>query len=110
MPSRSIANILYDSKTRQYILGTENGQEERPKRHHLSALRATDVRRRSQSKTRPPLRDVFLFGPAYEMDFQDQQESDNLITLVTTQNSVEERSAIFGDLTSIQFLDTRDFS
>jgi len=61
----------------------------------------------SQNKT-STLRDVFYSAQAYEMDFRDQAESDNLITDLETVTSFsredfnvypEERSAIFGDLT-----------
>src|SRR5256712_8319017 len=113
MPSRSIANILYDSKTRQYILGKRTVKRSARNVRHLrpftqllwTAMFADELT--SQNKT-STLRDVFYSAQAYEMDFRDQAESDNLITDLETVTSFsredfnvypEERSAIFGDLT-----------
>lgn len=113
MPSRSIANILYDEKTRQFILGKRNVKRSarnvgqiRPFTQLLWTAMFTDELT-GQNKT-STLRDVFYSAQAYEMDFQDQQESDNLITDLETVTGYsredfnvfpEERSAIFGDLT-----------
>ena len=113
MPSRSISNILYDDKTRQYILGkrsvkrsARNVRHVRPFTQLLWTAMFVDELT-SQNKT-STLRDVFYSAQAYEMDFQDQQESDNLITDLETVSGFsredfnvypEERSAIFGDLT-----------
>src|SRR5438874_12171441 len=113
MPSPSIANILYDSKTRQYILrkrsvkrSARNVRHIRPFTQLLWTAMFTDELT-GQNKT-STLRDVFYSAQAYEMDFQDQQESDNLITDLETVTGYsredfnvfpEERSAIFGDLT-----------
>src|SRR5713226_6710603 len=113
MPSRSTANIIYDDKTRQYILGkrsvkrsARNVSHIRPFTQLLWTAMFTDELT-GQNKT-STLRDVFYSAQAYEMDFQDQQESDNLITDLETVSGFsredfnvypEERSAIFGDLT-----------
>lgn len=113
MPSRSIANILYDDKTRQYILGKRSVKRSARNVAHIrpftqllwTAMFADELT--SQNKT-STLRDVFYSAQAYEMDFRDQAESDNLITDLETVTSFsredfnvypEERSAIFGDLT-----------
>ncbi len=113
MPSRSIANILYDSKTRQYILGKRTVKRSARNVRHLrpftqllwTAMFADELTEQNKTST---LRDVFYSAQAYEMDFQDQQESDNLITDLETVTGYsredfnvypEERSAIFGDLT-----------
>lgn len=113
MPSRSITNILYDDKTRQYILGKRSVKRSARNVRHIrpftqllwTAMFADELT--SQNKT-STLRDVFYSAQAYEMDFQDQAESDNLITDLETVTSFsredfnvypEERSAIFGDLT-----------
>src|SRR5215831_18481735 len=113
MPSRSIANIIYDDKTRQFILGklnvkrsARNVGQVRPFTQLLWTAMFTDELT-GQNKT-STLRDVFYSAQAYEMDFQDQAESDNLITDLETVTGYsredfnvfpEERSAIFGDLT-----------
>jgi len=113
MPSRSTSNILYDKKTRQYILGentvkrsARNVGQIRPFTQLLwTALFVDELTGQNKTST---LRDVFYSAQAYEMDFQDQQESDGLITDLETVSGFsredfnvypEERSAIFGDLT-----------
>jgi DNA topoisomerase-6 subunit A len=113
MPSRSIANILYDSKTRQYILGKRTVKRSARNVRHLrpftqllwTAMFADELTEQNKTST---LRDVFYSAQAYDMDFQDQQESDSLITDLETVTGYsredfnvypEERSAIFGDLT-----------
>jgi len=113
MPSRSISNILYDEKTRQYILGknsvkrsARNVGQIRPFTQLLwTAMFVDELTGQNKTST---LRDVFYSAQAYEMDFQDQPESDNLITDLETVSGFsredfnvypEERSAIFGDLT-----------
>jgi len=113
MPSRSIANILYDKKTRQYILGNRNVKRSARNVRHIrpftqllwTAMFTDELTGQNKTST---LRDVFYSAQAYEMDFEDQQESDNLITDLETVTGFsredfnvfpEERSAIFGDLT-----------
>ncbi|HZD13146.1 MAG TPA: DNA topoisomerase IV subunit A [Candidatus Binatus sp.] len=113
MPSRSIANILYDNKTRQYILGKRSVKRSARNVRHIrpftqllwTAMFVDELTEQNKTST---LRDVFYSAQAYEMDFQDQQESDNLITDLESVVRFsredfnvypEERSAIFGDLT-----------
>lgn len=113
MPSRSIANILYDNKTRQYILGKRNVKRSARNVRHIrpftqllwTAMFVDELTEQNKTST---LRDVFYSAQAYEMDFQDQQESDSLITDLESVVRFsredfnvypEERSAIFGDLT-----------
>ena len=113
IPSRSVSNIEYDEKTRQYILGegevkrsARNVGQIRPFTQLLwTAMFADELTHQNKTST---LRDVFYSAQAYEMDFQDQQESDSLITDLETVTGFsredfkiypEERSAIFGDLT-----------
>ncbi|MBS7650823.1 MAG: DNA topoisomerase IV subunit A [Candidatus Bathyarchaeia archaeon] len=113
MPSRSINNILYDPKLRQYILGNRSVRRSSRNIRHIrpltqliwTAMFVNDLTRQSKTST---LRDVFYSAQAYEMSFTDQQESDNLITDLETVIGYsredfnvfpEERSAIFGDLT-----------
>lgn len=113
MPSRSTANILYDSKTRQYILGKRSVKRSARNVRHIrpftqllwTAMFVDELTEQNKTST---LRDVFYSAQAYEMDFQDQQESDSLITDLESVVRFsredfnvypEERSAIFGDLT-----------
>jgi len=113
MPSRSIKNIFYDQKLRQYVLGNKSVKRSSRNIRHIKPLTqlcwtgmfADELTRLSKTST---LRDVFYSAQAYEMTFTDQQESDNLITDLETVIGYsredfnvfpEERSAIFGDLT-----------
>ena len=112
MPSRSTENITYDPATRQYILGEKTvGRSARNIRHikpftQLAWVALFSNELTTQRKT-STLRDVYYSAQAYEMTFQDQQESNNIITDLETLLGFaredfnifpEERSAIFGDL------------
>jgi DNA topoisomerase-6 subunit A len=89
MPSRSINNIYYDEKLRQYILGDRSVKRSARNIRHIRPLTqliwtgmfADELSRQSKTST---LRDVFYSAQAYEMNFTDQQESDNLITDLET--------------------------
>jgi DNA topoisomerase-6 subunit A len=112
MPSRSTENITYDQSLRQYVLGEKNvGRSARNIRHikpftQLAWVALFSNELTSQRKT-STLRDVYYSAQAYEMTFQDQPESNNIITDLETLKGFaiedfrifpEERSAIFGDL------------
>lgn len=113
MPSRSINNIRYDEKSRQYILGEHAVKRSARNIGHIRPLTqlvwtgsfVDELAREGKTST---LRDVFYSAQAYEMSFADQAESDDIITdLETVLGQAredfnvfpEERSAIFGDLT-----------
>jgi DNA topoisomerase-6 subunit A len=113
MPSRSINNIRYDQKTRQYILGEQSVKRSARNIRHVRPLTqlvwtgsfVDELSREGKTST---LRDVFYSAQAYEMSFADQAESDDIITDLETiighsredfNVFPEERSAIFGDLT-----------
>jgi len=113
MPSRSINNIRYDEKTRQYVLGEHSVKRSARNISHVRPLTqlvwtgsfVDELAREGKTST---LRDVFYSAQAYEMSFADQAESDDIITdLETVLGQAredfnvfpEERSAIFGDLT-----------
>src|SRR3989454_7682450 len=89
MPSRSIANILYDDKTRQYILGKRSVKRSARKVRHIrpftpllwTAMFVDELTEQNKTST---LRDVFYSPQSYEMVFQDHQERDNLITDLET--------------------------
>ena len=112
MPSRSIYNIQYDQKLRQYILGNKGVKRSSRNVRHIRPLTqlvwtgsfVNELRQQNRTST---LRDVFYSAQAYEMSFADQTESDNIITDLETVVGFsredfnvfpEERSAIFGDL------------
>jgi DNA topoisomerase-6 subunit A len=112
MPSRGTENITYDPKLRQFILGEKSvGRSTRNIRHikpftQLAWAAMFSKELTSQRKT-STLRDVYYSAQAYEMTFQDQSESDNIITDLETLTGFaredfnifpEERSAIFGNI------------
>jgi len=113
MPSRSIQNIIYSQKLRQYILGNRFVKRSARNVAHIRSLTqlvwtAFFVNQLTKEEKTSTLRDVFYSAQAYEMSFVDQQESDNIITDLETAIGFpredfkvfpEERSAIFGDLT-----------
>jgi DNA topoisomerase-6 subunit A len=113
MPNRSIYNIQYDQKLRQYVLGTKAVRRSSRNIKHIRPLTqlvwtasfVDELREQDRTST---LRDVFYSAQAYEMNFTDQTESDNIITDLETVIGhsredfnvfPEERSAIFGNLT-----------
>jgi DNA topoisomerase-6 subunit A len=113
MPSRSINNIRYDQKVRQYVLGENYVRRSARNIRHIRPLTqlvwtgsfVDELTKEGKTST---LRDVFYSAQAYEMSFADQAESDDIITDLETVLGYaredfnvfpEERSAIFGDLT-----------
>jgi DNA topoisomerase-6 subunit A len=114
MQSRSIDNIQYDTVVRQYILG-----ERMIKRHsrNIKHIRpftqliwtAWFARELVKLRKTSTLREVYYSARGQrDIEYADQQESDNIITdLEVALNKAreefgifpEERSAIFGDLT-----------
>jgi DNA topoisomerase-6 subunit A len=112
MPNRSIYNIQYDQKLRQYILGDKAVKRSSRNIKHIRPLTqlvwtasfVDELREQDRTST---LRDVFYSAQAYEMNFTDQTESDSIITDLETVIAhsredfnvfPEERSAIFGNL------------
>jgi DNA topoisomerase-6 subunit A len=113
MPSRSTENITYDPKLRQFILGDKRVRRNVRNIRHVkpftqltwAAMFSNELALQRKTST---LRDVYYSAQAYEMTFQDQQESNNIITDLETVLGYsredfnifpEERSAVFGDLT-----------
>jgi DNA topoisomerase-6 subunit A len=113
VPSRSVSNIVYDKKLRQYILG--NTASIRSARN-MSQLRsftqliwlAFFSNKLVQEKKSSTLRDIYYSSQAFSIDFEDQPESDNIIVdleavLARPREDLhifpEERSSVFGDLT-----------
>jgi len=113
MPSRSTKNIFYDEKLKQYILGERSVKRSSRNIRHLRPFTqlvwtARFAHELGQTNKTSTLRDVFYSAQAFDMNFKDQQESDNTITDLETVLDYsredfnvfpEERSAIFGDLT-----------
>jgi len=112
-PSRSVRNIVYDNKLKQYILGQNTVTRSAGNIKHIRPftqlfwLAYFANKLVSESKT-STLRDVFYSSQAFDVDFVDQPESDEIITDLEAVISrpredfniyPEERSAIFGDVT-----------
>jgi DNA topoisomerase-6 subunit A len=113
LPSRSVKNIVYDDKLRQFILGSSTVKRSAHNVKHIRpytqlmwlAFFAQQLVRNQKTST---LRDVFYSAQAYNTEFADQDESDETITDLETAMMKaredfnvypEERSSIFGDLT-----------
>ena len=112
-PSRSVSNIVYDAKLKQYVLDKVNVKRSAGNIKHIRpftqvlwlAYFADKLVRQGKTST---LRDAYYSSQADAMEFVDQAESDEIITDLETVLSrareefkiyPEERSAIFGDLT-----------
>ena len=113
VPSRSVSNIVYDKKLRQYILGSAASIRSA---RNMSQLRsftqliwlAFFANRLVKEKKSSTLRDIYYSSQAFSIDFEDQPESDNIIVdleavLARPREDLhifpEERSSVFGDLT-----------
>ena len=112
IPSRSVGNIVYDKKLRQYILG--NNAALRSSRNSAQLRSFTQLmwlaffaNRLTHEKKSSTLRDVYYSSQAFAIEFEDQSESDNIIVDLEAVTSKpredfhifpEERSSIFGDL------------
>jgi len=113
IPSRSVSNIVYDKKIRQYILGVNTAVRSSRNSSQLRSFTqlmwlAFFANRLTGQKKSSTLRDVYYSSQAFEVDFEDQGESDNIIVdleavLSSPRESFhvfpEERSSVFGDLT-----------
>jgi DNA topoisomerase-6 subunit A len=113
MPSRSTSNIIYDNALRQFVLGNKRVRRTTRNIKHLRSFTqlvwaASFAHSLTASGKTSTLRDVFYSAQAFDMNFTDQNESDNIITDLETVLGMaredfnifpEERSEIFGDLT-----------
>lgn len=113
IPSRSVSNIVYDKKLRQYILGNSAIKRSTRNMRHLRSFTqlvwlAFFVNKLVNESKTSTLRDIYYSSQAFGVDFEDQPESDHIITdleavLTFAREDFniypEERSSIFGDLT-----------
>ena len=112
IPSRSVSNIVYDQKLRQYVLGKNSAIRSAKNTSQLRSFTqlmwlAFFANRLTKQKKSSTLRDVYYSSQAFAIDFEDQAESDNIIVDLETVLSrpredfhvfPEERSSVFGDL------------
>jgi DNA topoisomerase-6 subunit A len=111
--SRSVSNIVYDKKLQQFILGSSTVKRSAGNIKHIRPFTqllwlAFFSKQLVNEKKTSTLRDVYYSAQAFNVEFMDQAESDELITdLEVLLGSAreefnvfpEERSAIFGNLT-----------
>ncbi|MEE9585833.1 MAG: DNA topoisomerase IV subunit A [Nitrososphaerales archaeon] len=113
IPRRSVRNMVYDEVLKQYVLGessvtrsSQNIKHIRPFTHLVWL--AFFVDKLLENGKTSTLRDVYYSAQAYNVEFKDQPESDDIITDLEARFSrprenfsiyPEERSAIFGDVT-----------
>ena len=113
IPSRSTTNIHYDDHSKQYVLGQNSMKRSSRNIRHVrpftqllwTASFAHELCKTNKTST---LRDVFYSAQAFDINFNHQRESDNIITDLESviEHSredfhifPEERSQIFGDVT-----------
>jgi len=113
MKSRSTDNIFYDPRLRQYALGDRVIRRSARIVSHLRPFTqmvwvAYFVKELIKRRKTSTLRDVYYSAQAYEITFENQSESNSIITDLATVIGYpredfnvfpEERSAVFGDLT-----------
>jgi DNA topoisomerase-6 subunit A len=111
--SRSVSNIVYDKKLQQFVLGSASVKRSAGNIKHIRPFTqllwlAYFSRKLVEEKKTSTLRDVYYSAQAFDVEFVDQAESDELITdLEVLLGSAreefnvypEERSAIFGNMT-----------
>ncbi len=112
-PSRSVRNIVYDKKLQQFILGSASVKRSSSNIKHIRPFTqllwlAYFSKKLVDEKRTSTLRDVYYSAQAFNVEFMDQAESDELITDLEALMSMaregfniypEERSAIFGNMT-----------
>ena len=112
MSSRSVSNIVYDKKLQQFVLGSSTVKRTSSNIKHIRPFTqlvwlAYFAKKLVEEKRTSTLRDVYYSAQAFNIEFVDQAESDELITdlEVLTQMAreglniyPEERSAIFGNM------------
>lgn len=113
LPSRSVKNIVYDRKLQQFVLGKASVKRSSGNIKHIRPFTqllwlAYFAKKLVDEKRTSTLRDVFYSAQAFNVEFQDQAESDELITDLEVLMQMaregmniypEERSAIFGNMT-----------
>jgi len=113
IPSRSTSNIHYDEDSKQYVLGDKYSRRSSRNVRHIRPFThlvwtGFFVHNLCKTNKTSTLRDVFYSAQAFDITFNDQKESDNIITDLESVMEFsredfnvfpEERSQIFGDLT-----------
>ncbi len=113
LSSRSVRNIVYDRKLQQFVLGKASVKRSSGNIKHIRPFTqllwlAYFAKKLVDEKRTSTLRDVYYSAQAFDVEFVDQAESDELITDLEVLMQMaregmniypEERSAIFGNMT-----------
>lgn len=113
LKSRSVRNIVYDSSLQQFVLGPGTVRRSASNIKHIRPFTqliwlAYFAKKLVEEKRTSTLRDVYYSAQAFNIEFVDQAESDELITDLEVLLEMaredfniypEERSAIFGNMT-----------
>jgi DNA topoisomerase-6 subunit A len=113
LSSRSVRNIVYDKALQQFVLGPGNVKRSSSNIKHIRPFTqllwlASFAKKLVEEKKTSTLRDVYYSAQAFNIEFVDQAESDELITDLEVLVQMareglniypEERSAIFGNMT-----------
>jgi DNA topoisomerase-6 subunit A len=113
LASRSVRNIVYDRQLQQFVLGKASVKRSSGNIKHIRPFTqllwlAYFAKKLVDEKRTSTLRDVYYSAQAFNVEFIDQAESDELITDLEVLMQMaregmniypEERSAIFGNLT-----------
>ena len=113
LSSRSVRNIVYDKKLQQFVLGPGTVRRSSANIKHIRPFTqlvwlAYFAKKLVEEKKTSTLRDVYYSAQAFNVEFVDQAESDELITDLEVLMQMareglniypEERSAIFGNMT-----------
>jgi DNA topoisomerase-6 subunit A len=113
LASRSVNNIVYDKKLQQFVLGSAKVKRSAANIKHIRPFTqllwlAYFAKQLVSEKRTSTLRDVYYSAQAFNVEFVDQAESDELITDLEVLMQMaregfnvypEERSAIFGNMT-----------
>ncbi len=113
LKSRSVRNIVYDSSLQQFVLGPATVKRSASNIKHIRPFTqliwlAYFAKKLVEEKRTSTLRDVYYSAQAFNIEFVDQAESDELITDLEVLLEMaredfniypEERSAIFGNMT-----------
>ncbi len=113
LSSRSVHNILYDKKLQQFVLGSASVKRSSANIKHIRPFTqlvwlAFFAKKLVEEKRTSTLRDVYYSAQAFNVEFVDQAESDELITDLEVLMQMareglniypEERSSIFGNMT-----------
>ncbi|MDV3278197.1 MAG: hypothetical protein LYZ69_07000 [Nitrososphaerales archaeon] len=113
LASRSVGNIVYDKKLQQFVLGSAQVKRSSANIKHIRPFTqliwlAYFAKKLVEEKRTSTLRDVYYSAQAFNVEFVDQAESDELITDLEVLMQMareglniypEERSSIFGNMT-----------